>query len=113
MISLSSDFVVGSLPDTQAHKGIAVLNPEDLGLMGVENGGLVELKGSRCSIAIARSSRSVESGIILLDATSRLNTYSRTGERITAVKTNLRTLTSITLDLVGNTSSQDLSLIHI
>ncbi len=107
MISLSSDFVVGSLPDTQAHKGIAVLNPEDLGLMGVENGGLVELKGSRCSIAIARSSRSVESGIILLDATSRLNTYSRTGERITAVKTNLRTLTSITLDLVGNTSSQD------
>ena len=106
-MALSSDFVIGSLPDAQAHKGIAVLNPLDLDSLEVENGGLVEIKGSRGSIAIARSSRNVESGMVLLDATSRLNTYSMIGERITVAKADLRTLTSVTLDLVGDTSSQD------
>ena len=101
------DWVVGSLPDTQAHRGIAVLSPSDLDELGIENGGMVELRGARTSIATARSSRGVESGTILLDATTRLNTSSRVGERVSLDRADFRVLTSVTLDLVSDGFSQD------
>jgi len=106
-VSRIADWVVGSLPDSQAHKGIAVLSPSDLRDLGVDNGGLVELIGSRRSIATVRTSRNVESGTVLLDATSRLNTSSRPGERISLEKAEFRALTHVTLDLVSHGFSQD------
>jgi len=106
-VSQGSDWIVGTLPDSQAHKGIAVLNPADLDGLGIENGGMVELRGARTSIATARSSRNVDSGTILLDATTRLNTSSRVGERISLDRADFRALTSVTLDLVSDGFSQD------
>jgi transitional endoplasmic reticulum ATPase len=79
---VDNTLAVANLPDEFAHKGIAVFNEEDLHQLGGGSGNFIQLKGSRKTTVRAKTSPSANPGIIYLDATTRLNLSSRSGELI-------------------------------
>ena len=75
---------VANLPDQLAHKGLVVFHEQDLQELGASPGDEILLKGGRKTTGIARISPSANQGIIYLDATTRLNASSRTGDSLEA-----------------------------
>ncbi len=100
---------VETLPDSLAHKGLAVLSQDDMDEMGIENGQAISIRGRRSSTAIARSSTQATPGRVHLDATTRLNASSRVGESIAIQPVDdPRPLTRVYLAPVGEEVSPDL-----
>ncbi len=75
---------VANLPDQLAHKGLVVFHEHDLRELGASPGDEILLKGGRKTTGVARISPSANPGIIYLDATTRLNASSRTGDSLEA-----------------------------
>jgi len=75
---------VANLPDQLAHKGLVVFHEQDLQKLGASSGDEILLKGGRKTTGVARISPSASPGFIYLDATTRLNATSRTGEELVA-----------------------------
>jgi len=75
---------VANLPDQLAHKGLVVFHEQDLRELGASPGDEILLKGGRKTTGVARISPSANPGIIYLDATTRLNASSRTGDSLEA-----------------------------
>ena len=75
---------VANLPDQLAHKGLVVFHEQDLQELGASPGDEILLKGGRKTTGVARISPSANQGIIYLDATTRLNASSRTGDSLEA-----------------------------
>ena len=73
---------VANLPDQLAHKGLVVFHEQDLEELGASPGDEILLKGGRKTTGVARISPSANPGFIYLDATTRLNAYSRTGDSL-------------------------------
>lgn len=73
---------VANLPDQLAHKGLVVFHEQDLEELGASPGDEILLKGGRKTTGVARISPSANPGFIYLDATTRLNASSRTGDSL-------------------------------
>ena len=100
---------VDTLPDTLAHRNLAVMFPEDMTELGIQQGQTINIRGRRSTTATVRSSENAIQGRIHLDATSRLNSSSRISDIVdVSLSNNRSSLTKVILAPVGEEVSQDL-----
>ena len=106
---MNKNLEVDALPDTLAHKNIAVMFPADMRDLGIEQGQTVIVRGRRTTRATVRSSENAIQGRIYMDATTRLNSSSRMTDIVqVGLDDNPRTVSRVQLAPVGEGISKDL-----
>ena len=106
---MNKNLEVDALPDTLAHKNIAVMFPADMRDLGIEQGQTVIVRGRRTTRATVRSSENAIQGRIYMDATTRLNSSSRMTDIVqVGLDDNPRTVSRAQLAPVGEGISKDL-----
>jgi len=100
---------VDTLPDTLAHKNLAVMSPGDMAELGIEQGQTLIIRGRRATTATVRSSQNAVQGRIHLDATSRLNSSSRINDLVdVSPNENAPTLSKVSLAPIGIEAPPDM-----